>query len=86
MNEWERFEKLVRSAREESIPPIDVSARVVRQLRLQVQPPPAYVALSIFAGISSAAAAVVGVVAYNAWLSMQDPIVGLLCSLDEVLR
>ncbi len=84
MNEERLLRRMGELARGESVPRFDVSGAVLRSIRtarLQSDAP-----LAIFAGISAMAAAVVLAYAVETWSAWQDPIAGLLCSMETVLQ
>jgi hypothetical protein len=84
MNELDRLERIVRAARHEPAPRIDVADRVIDRIR--ARRPAVNAPLAILAATSSVAAAVVAVVAAQTWLAWQDPFASLLRSLDVVLQ
>ncbi len=84
MNEMEAFERLARAARNEAALGVDVTARVLDEIRRQR--PALDVPLVVFAGVSSVAAVVVVVAAVQAWLASQDPLAAMLSSLTVVMQ
>ena len=84
MTDNHALEKLVELARREPAPKVEVSFAVMR--RIQYARPPTDKPLAIITGLSAAAAAIVLYFAADAWLTWQDPITALLCSMDTVLQ
>lgn len=84
MNELDRFEHLARAARREGAPQVDVTEAVLRRLR--DRPMRADASMAVVAAASSVAAAVTAAAAVQAWQGWQDPLVGLLCSMNTVLQ
>lgn len=84
MNSDRMLERLSQIARREPAPNVEVSFRVVRQIEQARQPVDR--PLAILAGLSAAAAAVVLFYGLDAWSSWQDPIAGLLNSMEMVLQ
>ncbi len=83
MNEEERFGRLVRAARMESVPKVNVCEPVMRRLQtpaVQHTDP-----LGLITALSAAAAVVVVAWAAHAWQTWQDPITGLLCMANMVM-
>ena len=83
MNEH-MLERLGELARRAPAPKVEVSFRVVgqiREVRAPVDKP-----LAILAGLSATAAAIVLFYAMDAWSAWQDPIAGLLNSMEMVLQ
>ena len=81
-----RFKRWAAVARQEPVPPLDVSARVLRDL---VRPPrQAVVELPwvVMAGLSAAAAAVVMLWGLESWRVLTDPAAGLFEPLTLVMR
>ena len=83
MNQEDLLIRLARLARQEAPPAIRVSDRVVR--RIPLGRPTVDVPLAVLAGASAAAAVIVLVYAAHAWSAWQDPITGLLFSMNMVL-
>ncbi len=86
MNNFEAFEQQAAAARDEPVPPIDVSARVVRSLRYANGRASFERSMAVWAGLSVVAASLVFVLAFNAWTSITDPMSGLFDSLTMVMR
>jgi hypothetical protein len=83
MNE-QVLKRLGELARQAPAPKVEVSFRVARQIkevRVPVDKP-----LAILAGLSATAAAVVLFYAADVWSTWQDPIAGLLNSMEMVLQ
>lgn len=86
MNELERFESLARRARNEPVPRVDVTARVLSrigrtELRRAVDMP-----LLAMSGLSVMAASILLAMVLNAWAPLMDPLAGLFSSLTLVMR
>ncbi len=86
MPDLEDFESWSRGAREEPVPPIDVAARVVRDLRYANDRAGFERSMAVWAGLSMAAASLACVLAFHAWTSITDPMSGLFDSLTMVMR
>ncbi|MHB1035750.1 MAG: hypothetical protein ACYC35_12875 [Pirellulales bacterium] len=86
MNELEAFRQLASQARDERVPAVNVTARVMDSLRLGQAEPAVGVSLWVFAVASLAAAAVVAVMAFQAWDAVGDPLAGLLQPLSVVMQ
>lgn len=67
------IEKLVNKAKTETAPVVDVADRVMLQLQVRAHETLRMVPLSVFAGASAIAASIILFLAFNAWMSMQDP-------------
>ena len=80
------FETLVRQARSESLPPIDVADRVVRSLAASVQPRAVDWPLWWATGLSVTAAAVVLIVATQQGVWFDDPLANWLRPLVLVMQ
>jgi hypothetical protein len=86
MNNWERFEALAARAREETGPRVEITARVLRDIR---RAPPERIAefsLWAFSGLSLAAASIVAVLAIQSWTTLSDPLSGLFDTLTMVMQ
>ena len=87
-----RFEQLAEAARREHAPRIDVARRVVATVESFERPPNvlrlamADSPLLAFAGLSLAAAVLVGVLALPCWESVQDPLVAFCRPLSAILK
>jgi hypothetical protein len=84
MNEHEFLQKLARAARWDSPPDINVVERVLGSIAA-ARPRAFDPVLGYFAVAASVAAAVVVAWAIQNWLSMQDPLLALANSFNEVL-
>lgn len=92
----DRFERLARLAREDAPPAIDVTERVLSQLRertdavesLPVAAPPdrEWVGLLVGAGIAVTAAAIALTIGVPSWESMNDPLAGWFDQFNVVLQ
>lgn len=82
MDTLKAIDKLVRLAREESGPRIDVSRRVIAEIE-SMRAPVRVMPFTIFAGASAAAAAVLAFVAVQAWQYMNNPVVNMFAPLQE---
>jgi hypothetical protein len=83
MNEH-MLEELGELARRAPAPKVEVSFRVMRQLKeAQV---PVDKPMAVFAALSTAAAAIILAYALQTWSTWQDPIAGLLSSMETVLQ
>lgn len=78
------FRDLGRRARLDGPPPIDVSPAVTAAIRKR--PSVSYDPLSIIAGTSAAAAAVVLAHAIQMWWQAQDPFTSLMASMNMVMQ
>ncbi len=83
MNDLGRLEPLIRAARAEVAPSVDVTAAVLARLRKPAAPK--IHPLAVPSLIASAVAAAVAVMAVSSWADWQDPLARLLSSLDLVL-
>lgn len=96
MSDLNQFERLVQTAREEQTPRIDVAARVAATVnaiqreragcwlwdgRMAADSP-----LLVFAGLSLAAAVLVGMLALPCWESLQDPLVAFCKPLSNIFE
>jgi hypothetical protein len=86
MTKLEDFERWAEVARDEPVPPVDVAARVLRDLRRANGRASFERAMAVWAGLSVAAASIVFVLALDAWASITDPMSGLFDSLTMVMR
>lgn len=86
MNELERFERLASQARGDPVPPIDVAARVVRDLRSGVSRGEPSGPLWVLSGLSVVAALIVSAVAIESWSALTDPLAGLFYPLTMVMQ
>jgi len=86
MNELERFERLTERARREPIPPIDVTAQVMRDVGRSVQRPGPDVPMWIMSAASVAAAVAVMVIAFQTGAVFADPFAELFDPLTLVMR
>lgn len=86
MNRWEQFETLVARARDESGPPLDVTARVMDELRRRAVAPTVDWPVRLFAALSAAAAVTVAVLAIQSWTVTADPLSGLFATLTMVMQ
>jgi hypothetical protein len=89
VTDWARFDELARRAREDAPTPVDVTQRVMA--RLAIAPPPRALRgpelpLAVCAGVSLAAAAVVGGLSAGWWASAGDPLVELMRMMNVVLQ
>lgn len=78
MDKLKLIEKLIQKARNESIPEIDVTGQVLRRIHAEQLAGPVVMRISpmsIFAGISAAAASIIIFFAVNAWLNFSDPLI-----------
>jgi hypothetical protein len=86
MNELERFVELAIKAHGEPAPAIDVTARVLRDIRQAVGGEGINPPLLIFSGLSLLAASIVAVLAIQSWEVLADPLSGLFDSLTMVMQ
>lgn len=92
MSELNRFERLATTARRERAPKIDVRAQVMATVTSFERRPALYAGLLAdspllaFAGLSLAAAVLVGMLAYPAWESVQDPLVAFCKPLSAIFE
>jgi hypothetical protein len=84
MNNEQMIRELGRLSRQESVPAVEVSLAVMRRTGEagQVTNKP----LAVITGLSAVAAAIVLYFAADVWSSWQDPIAGLLSSVETVLQ
>lgn len=91
MSDLNQFERLAKAARDERTPRIDVAARVAATVNMIERERAAYRAagnspLLVFAGLSLAAAALVGILALPCWESLQDPLVAFCKPLSAIFE
>ena len=92
MVELTQFERLAAAARRECPPKIDVARQVVATVESWRQHPSVYGTwmadspLLAFAGLSLAAAVLVGMLALPAWESVQDPLVAFCKPLSAIFE
>ena len=92
MADLKRFEQLAQAARDERAPRIDVAARVLATVEsfqhrpVVLRSPWADSPLLAFAGFSLAAAVLVGMLAFPAWESVQDPLVAFCKPLSAIFE
>ncbi len=84
MTDDQALTKLAELARQEPTPTVEVSFAVMRQI--EYARPSTDRPLAIITGLSAAAAAIVLYFAADAWLTWQDPITAMLCSMDTVMQ
>jgi len=81
----DHFERLADQARNEPIPPIDISARVMETVRRRAAPLSTDWPMWIAAGLSVAAAVVVMLIALRSGAFTSDPFVELVSHLPPVM-
>jgi hypothetical protein len=92
MAELTNFERLIDAARQERVPKIDVADQVMSTVASFGRRPVGYGALLAdspllaFAGLSLAAAVLVGMLALPAWESVQDPLVAFCKPLSVIFE
>lgn len=91
MSDLSQFERLAQAARGEHTPRIDVAARVAATVNAIQRERAAYRAagdspLLVFAGLSLAAAVLVGMLALPCWESLQDPLVAFCKPLTNIFE
>jgi hypothetical protein len=92
MAELTNFERLAEAARHERAPKIDVAGQVVATVEAFRRRPSGYASLLAespllaFAGLSLAAAILVGMLALPAWESVQDPLVAFCKPLSAIFE
>jgi len=86
MDAFERFETLAGLARVEPIPPLDVTQRVLGGIRRAERASAVQWVLPVVSGLSAVAAAVVAVLALQAWDMLTDPLAGIFSSLTVVIQ
>lgn len=91
MSDLNQFERLARTARDEQAPRIDVAARVAATVNAIQRERATYRAaadspLLVFAGLSLAAAVLVGMLALPCWESLQDPLVAFCKPLSNIFE
>ena len=77
MKPLERFQMLSAQARLEPVPRLDVTQRVLFEIRRAQRVGPANWILPALTGLSAAAAAIVAVLALDAWNVLNDPLAGI---------
>lgn len=82
MNEHELLNKLSAAARGNQPPPIDPTARVLREIQRR-EPQPIRFAAAITA-TASLAAAVLAAIGLQAWMTLQDPLNQMLTLANQV--
>jgi len=88
MNRWERFEELVRRARHEPIPPIEITARVMAAIgprQSALGRPERNWPLAVLAGLSVLAASIMAGVTFDAWSLLMNPPASVLQPLSWIL-
>jgi hypothetical protein len=83
---WKQFEALAARAREETGPRLDVTARVLRDLRHAPAVPRSNLPLWVISGASLAAASIILVLSVQCWQSWTDPWSGLFDALTLVMQ
>lgn len=92
MDQLKQFERLAAAARRECPPKVDVARQVVATVESWRRQPSVYGAwmadspLLAFAGLSLAAAILVGILALPAWESVQDPLVAFCKPLSTIFE
>ena len=92
MAELTNFERLAEAARRERAPRVDVAGQVMATVESFRRRPTLYGALLAdsplwaFAGLSLAAAVLVGMLAFPAWESVQDPLVAFCKPLSTIFE
>ena len=86
MNRWKHFESLAARAHDEAGPQIDVTARVMDELRRHAVKPVADWPLRLFSALSAAAAVTVLVLAIESWTAAVDPLSNLFGTLTMVMQ
>jgi hypothetical protein len=86
MTELERFARLAAKARGEQSPAVDVTDRVLRDIRQRVRQESLNPPWLVFSGLSLLAASIVAVLAIESWAVLADPLSGLFDSLTMVMQ
>jgi hypothetical protein len=86
MDAFERFEALAGLARAEPVPRLDVTQRVLWGIRRAERANAFPWVLPVVSGLSAVAAAVVAVLALQAWDVLTDPLVGIFNPLSAVIQ
>jgi hypothetical protein len=87
MNGLQRFEKLVRRARQEPVPTLDVAGSVMRRLADHVRPATPDESVFAICGAVSALAAVVAVaITVWAWSTWTDPLAQIFTQTFTVMQ
>ena len=81
MDPLERFQALAARARTEQVPSVDVTLRVLTRIRNAERAGPVGWLLPLLTGLSAAAAAVVAILALDAWNVLTDPLAGIFSPL-----
>lgn len=85
MNELERFESLVRLARNEPVPRVNVTARVLGRIRQAELRSEVDLPLAAVCGLSLLAATIMVSTAMHLWAPLLDPLAGLFSNLNLVM-
>ena len=86
MTDLKAFEILAARARGETIPEVDVAGGVLGSIRAVSTEEHGDGPLAAFAGLSLAAASIVGIISYQAWAVVQDPVSGLFSALHLLMQ
>jgi hypothetical protein len=86
MNELDRFQQLVIAARGERVPPIDVTAGVLADIRSTVARRGNHAPLVLISSLSVLAASITAAVAAQMWLELVDPLSVFFDSLTMVMQ
>jgi ferric-dicitrate binding protein FerR (iron transport regulator) len=73
-DQWQQFERLARRARDEAVPPLDVTPQVLRRLALGAPDTQTNRTLAIFTLIGAAAAMVALGLTIWTWSNWTDPL------------
>lgn len=84
MNEQEFLARLAQTARSQTSPAIDVSARVLERLRNE--PAVSTTPMALITVASLMAAVTICTVAVRAWMDWSDPLASLMNSFDVVMQ
>jgi hypothetical protein len=86
MSGHDPLNNLIAKAREVTPPNVDVTANVLWRIRTDARTEMPAGPLFVFAGLSAAAAALIGVVSLQAWLAMQDPLAAWFSTVNMVMQ
>ena len=86
MNEVAWLRELAFRARAENAPPVHVAQRVLQDIAVPRREPAGDVAVALSAALSLAAAALLGLIAFQSWTLAESPAVELFHSLQLVLQ
>ncbi len=86
MTPLDSFDRFAAKAREEAVPPLDVSGGMLRRVRALPPERENHRFLAVFSAVAALAAAVMALVALDACDALTDPLAGVLDTLTLVMR